>query len=253
MSSDVAATDEKSSPIRYLGCGQLGDFIHQLSVINEKWLSTGRKGVLYISNRDCPFRNSLSSTFHDTYETIKSQPYIEDYKIWSGEPYDIGLSDWRQRPDIYDAHTFRGTFKLFYGVEWAKTPWLDVPIDKRWENTVFVSVVYYRPPVNIDFHKIFSLYTTDVMFITNTIDHYDYFYRTYELELPVYMPKTFSELCSALRSCKLFAGSLSAMLSIATACHIPFIIGNCVHEPTNKRISDLPNLLPKVMIGTDAL
>ena len=36
-------------PILYVSGGLLGDFINQLSVINEKYLETGRKGILYIA------------------------------------------------------------------------------------------------------------------------------------------------------------------------------------------------------------
>mgnify|MGYP003348483524 CR=1 FL=1 len=39
-------------PIKYAACGLLGDFINQLSIICEKFYETGRKGVLYIFEKE---------------------------------------------------------------------------------------------------------------------------------------------------------------------------------------------------------
>ena len=61
-----------STPIIYISGGLLGDFIHQLSVINEKYLETGRKGVLYISTSvGDGFRFGIGRAYSDTLKTIK--------------------------------------------------------------------------------------------------------------------------------------------------------------------------------------
>ena len=53
--------------ISYLSGGLLGDFIFQLSVILENYIATGKKGILYISNKGEEFRFGLENTYIDTY------------------------------------------------------------------------------------------------------------------------------------------------------------------------------------------
>ena len=52
-------------PIKYIIGGMFGDFIQSLSVINETFYNTGRKGLLYISDGygGDPFRNGLQNTY----------------------------------------------------------------------------------------------------------------------------------------------------------------------------------------------
>jgi hypothetical protein len=48
--SSITSRTDFAKPFRY-GCGgRLGDTIHQLSVVNENYLKTGRKGVVYLSS-----------------------------------------------------------------------------------------------------------------------------------------------------------------------------------------------------------
>ena len=70
----------------------ISDFIQTLSVINEKFYITGRKGIIYIKNENT-FRNGLIGTHNDTYEIIKSQKYIDDYQIYNNENIDTIIKD----------------------------------------------------------------------------------------------------------------------------------------------------------------
>jgi hypothetical protein len=56
-------------PLTYLAGGLLGDFINQLSVIQEVYKLTGRKGFLFVSNRGHEFRFGLEQL--NTYMNIK--------------------------------------------------------------------------------------------------------------------------------------------------------------------------------------
>ena len=60
---------DNKTPIIYISGGLLGDFIHQLSVINENYIKLGRKGILYIANNigGDNFTFGLQQTFDDTY------------------------------------------------------------------------------------------------------------------------------------------------------------------------------------------
>lgn len=280
--SDITLEDNEREiydfdPISYVSSGAFGDFIHQLSIINEKFYESGRKGILYIYVTDdtipscpqhwhitksrksrksrksplCLFRKGIVSTYNDTFEGIKNQPYIKDYKIWNQEPFDIDLTGWRSRPDIYDTHTWSETFKIIYNVKWGNKPWINVPIDKKWEKIVFVYTVAYRDPVNIDYNKICSQYGESIMFITNNPQDAEFFNNKYHLNVPVYVPNNFTETCIAIRSCKLFVGTLSGLLTIAHACHIPHIVGLCDDNRANMRVSDIDKIFPNVQIGTN--
>ena len=46
--------------ISYIAGGLFGDFFHQLSVIKEKYMQTGKKGILYIANIGCLLYTSPS-------------------------------------------------------------------------------------------------------------------------------------------------------------------------------------------------
>jgi hypothetical protein len=79
-------------PITYVIGGMFGDFIQSLSIICEKYYETGRKGILYISERGDKFRNGLENTYNDAYPVIISQKYIQDFKLYNDEPFEIDLT-----------------------------------------------------------------------------------------------------------------------------------------------------------------
>ena len=81
--------------IKYISGGLLGDFIHQLSIVNELYIKTNRKGIIYIANIGDNFRNGLEKTYSDLYDIVMLQEYIEGFKIYNGESYDYNLSEWR--------------------------------------------------------------------------------------------------------------------------------------------------------------
>jgi hypothetical protein len=102
--------------IIYISGGLLGDFIHQLSIINEVYIKTKKKGVLYIANIGDTFRNGLDKTYNDLYEIVILQEYIEDFKIYNNEKYDIDLSIWRSYPardNIYNIFNAKLDKKIF--------------------------------------------------------------------------------------------------------------------------------------------
>lgn len=241
------------TPIVYISSGTFGDYIHQLSIINENYYKTGRKGILYIAEKECFFRNGIINTYNDTYQVIKNQKYIQDYKIWNNEPFDINLSEWRSRPDIFDNNHWSQTFKHFYQIDWGKRKWINTEIDKKWKNAVFVYTIEYRDTININFSKIYSLYGNDVIFITNNESDYIFFKNKYGIDVPLYIPTTFIETCIAINSCKLFVGALSGLLTIAHACHTPQIVGLSNHHLTNIRMLDVDKIFPNTYIGTNHL
>lgn len=231
-------------PITYLSGGLFGDFIQQLSVINENFYKTGRKGVLYIANTGDNFRYGLEQTYTDTYDIISSQKYIKTYKKYNGEQFDVHLSAWRQSPLLFKVN-WHNLYSNIYNIEWGKHKWLDAPIDKKWENTVLINIPHYRFSHTMDYVKLYSLYDKNLMFISGNIDDYNYFKHITNLDIPFYHATTFNDLCIAINSCKLLVGGLSGILTIGHACHKDRIIclSGLIDDSCNVELDkNLPNI-----------
>jgi hypothetical protein len=218
------------APITYLGGGLLGDFIQSLSVINEKFYQTGRKGILYISDRGDAFRNGLENTYNDTYEVIIKQRYIEDYKIFDNQEYECDLTIWRNHQKLFHVNWYE-LYKEIYDVEWGTHPWLDIDInvdvDEKWKDVILINTTDYRWPFNIDFNTLYKIFPENMIFIGSDINQYNVFKSITSLDIKFHECNNFTELCIAIKSCKLFVGSLSAPLSIAHAVYKDRISGFC--------------------------
>lgn len=216
-------------PITYLMGGLFGDFIQSLSVVNENFHKTGKKGIIYISNKGDNFKNGVENTYNDTYSIIKNQYYIKDYIIFNNNTYDIDLTSWRD--DIDEVHNsnpefnWMDVYKKKYDVDWGYKKWLTVENNDNWKDIILVNTTNYRWPVDIDFNLLHQIYENKIIFIGSDIGQYQYFIQTTSLNIPFYNCSTFYELSTAIHSCKLFVGSLSAPLAIAHACHKDRIIG----------------------------
>jgi len=209
--------------ITYLSCGFLGDFIHQLSVVNEIYIRTGKKGVIYLSEQFEKFRTGVEHTFKDTYDIVKSQEYIEDYKIYNGETIHLNLSAWRQSNILYRKNYYH-LFLEVYGIPWCKHKFLNMQQDNKWSDKVLINITDYRYNNSFDFKSLYAVYGDNLQFISMTKQHYDFFKTTFQLDIPYYSPSSLIELCSAISSCKLFIGTGSALLSLAFAFHTKAII-----------------------------
>jgi hypothetical protein len=213
-------------PITYASSGRLGDFIQTLSVINETFYNTGKKGIVYIRN-DETFSNGLIKTHSDTYQVIKSQKYIYDYKIYQNENIDIDLDKWFLNKDLLYRTNWINIFTFTYNINWGKTKWLNLPYDKKWEDKVLINIMHYRKSVNIDFNKLYNRFSDSLVFISFNKTDYEEFVKDTNLNIENYTPNSFTEACIAINSCKLLVASLSGILTIGHACHKNRLIGLC--------------------------
>jgi len=209
--------------ISYIVGGQFGDFIHSISVICEKYYETGKKGILYINGND--FRNGLEKTYEDTFPVIISQVYIKDYKIYAGEHIDVDLNMWRQSSLLYKSY-WADIYKNTYNVEWSKHKWLNVPVEEKWKNVILINTTDYRWPKYLDFKKLKNAYPNDsFVFISANEQQYNIFKNRTNLAIDLYTFTSFYDMCVAINSCKLFVGSLSALLAVSYATHKNNICG----------------------------
>lgn len=210
-------------PITYIAGGLLGDHIHSLSVVCEKFYLTGRKGVLYLSdNVGDKFRSGVENTYSDTYNTIASQQYIKEYKLHSNEPCEYNLTVWRNQPYLYK-RTWQEIYSM-YDISWGKHPWIKVDKDNKWRNSVLVNTTNYRWPL-FDFNLLYAKYGKDLIYISFDIKQYVFFCDKTGLHIPCVHITDFEEMCCAISSCKLFVGALSAPLTIAHATNTPRLVG----------------------------
>lgn len=125
--SQITTVEDEPKPLTYLSGGRLGDLIHNLSVINENFYKTGRKGILYISDSNDKFEFDINNTYNDTNSVISSQRYIKTYKIHANEQIDINLNDWRLNPLLF-GQNFCNTYSQTYNIEWGKHQWITFPL-----------------------------------------------------------------------------------------------------------------------------
>lgn len=238
-------------PIIYVSGGLLGDFIHQLSIINQIFLKTGRKGILYIANTGDMFRHGLQVAYQDTYQLVAGQSYIKEYKLYyDNEPYDINLSQWRTNPLLFKT-SWSTLFYDTYNVTWGIDKWLTVPHDNTFNDTILITTTSYRPAYNIDFTYICKNYCKRIKFIDLTDDETEHFKTEFNAnDIAFYKPGSIYELAVAINSCKLFIGNMSTPLAIACALHKTSIVGLCNTIEQNHQLG-LDSKMPNLTINTD--
>ena len=217
--------------INYISCGLLGDFIHQLSIINEKFIETGRKGNLFITdlNNNEKFRFGVETAFKDTYDLINIQLYINNYSIYNGEKIDINLSEWRNSPLLFHVN-WHLIFKDFYNVEWGTHPWLILPKNDIWKDKIIINCPDYKSIGNINYKELYNKYGTNIIFISFNNNDYIRFIIESNINVEYYCPLTLYDFIIAINSCKLFLGSLSAPLAFAYAVNKDNIICGDINE-----------------------
>lgn len=222
-------------PLTYLSGGRLGDLIHNLSVINENFYKTGRKGILYISdNNDCAFEFGLQSTYNDTNSVISSQRYIKTYKIHENEPIDINLNDWRISPLLY-RQNFCNIYSQTYNIEWGKHQWIKIPlINYVLKDKILINVSISRFK-NIDYNQFKTKYGEEnLIFICFDKNQYTNFKNRTKMDIKCMHVNNFNELCIAINSCKLFIGTQSMPLALANALfHDSIILLDAANNPNN--------------------
>jgi hypothetical protein len=204
--------------INYLASGRLGDFILQLSIINENYKNTGKKGNLYMTEQKEGFLYGIVNTFNDIKDIIRSQEYINIFKIHEGEHTNINLSNWRHNGLLYRKN-FYHIFKDQYNVEFGKHKWLNVEYDEKWKDKILVNHSSRRIESSLNFKRLEETYKDNMIFIANDDNDYILFKNRYNVNIEQYKPASFKDLCVAINSCKLLIGGLSSPLCISMALH----------------------------------
>jgi hypothetical protein len=213
--------------ISYISGGRLGDFIYQLGIIYAKYIATGKKGILYIADIGDKFQMGVEQAYNDTKELVLSQPYIEQYSIYTGEKYEYDLSKWRELADT-DKINNRNWFDIFsdiYKVDFGKSSWLqNIPTNPDFIGKILVSSSLLRSNKSINIANILSNYDISLChFICFDSNEYIQFIQNTKIVIPHTIYKNTMEMAIAINSCKLFICNFSAPCCIALALHKPII------------------------------
>jgi hypothetical protein len=238
MTEEKGST-EKLTPITYVGSGSLGDFIHQLSVVQENFLATGRRGRVYISEFAYHFRFGLDRAYADLREIVSGQDYIESFQLHGGEPVDVNLNAWRQSPMICRAD-WRSVFENVFGVPWGSHKWLTMP-EGEYTGHILIGLSTRRQPT-VDWGFLKDL-PGPTLFVTDIEEELENWRSATKSDLPAQVFPSLFELYQAIHGCRLFIGNLSSPLAAALAAHRP-CIGLMSHEIDDVHVTGLERACP---------
>jgi hypothetical protein len=214
----IVSSSINNEYIRYISGGKLGDFIFQLSIIQNNYIKTGKKGILYIANIGDNFVKGLDIAYNDTKDFILKQEYIKDYKIYNNELYDINLSSWRDTVHMKEQNwfeLFRNTFNIEFGlIQWIN----NIPIKLELENKILIGFSLIRDNKNINMKELLSKYDeTELHFVCLDENEYINFKNKTGMNISYTRCKDIFELTILINSCKMYIGNFSAPLCIAIA------------------------------------
>lgn len=233
-----------TDPITYLGGGSLGDFFHQLSVVKETFLNTGRQGRVYISDRGYPFGLGLDRAYADLTTIVSSQDYVESFHIHGDEHIDVDLSSWRQSPLLY-RENWHAIFESTFHVPWGLHKWLTLPAS-GYKDTILIGLSTRRLPT-VDWSFLQRL-PGHALFVTDRQDELDNWRTMTSSDLPTKIFPSLFDLHCAIHACRLFIGNLSSPLAVAMSAHRPCIGLRC-HEIDDVHVTGLTPHLPHFQLA----
>lgn len=215
---------KKNDTIDYLSGGLLGDFIHQLSVINENYIKTGKKGNLYIFDNSANILHTnwalgIDKAYNDIKDIILKQDYISSFKIYKNDTLNnpINLSTWINSPLLYQV-SFKEIFSKTYDVEWGKNKWLDLPTNDKYKDCIIVSLSKKRFNQYFNFNDL-NKYNKKIYFATTNIEEYDNFKKLTNCNFDLLLFDNLLDFWTTINSCYLFVSNLSSFSSIALSLH----------------------------------
>jgi FkbM family methyltransferase len=217
--------------------GRLGDFIHSLYIVQDNFLQTGKKGLIYMSTEGDDFNHGLTNTYNEIYQLIKAQPYIYDLQIYNNDKYEINLNSWRN--NINGNRTFLQVYNNNYNIDhWGSKKWVyfeNIIVNTKmhylnqYKNAILINTTSVRYPIE----DINAYIDDNTYFISFDDSEYSYFLtKTNKKILHIKMSNIY-ELCYLLSICKLFIGSFSMPLSLAYAMKIKYIALPWLKEMSN--------------------
>lgn len=206
------------SYITYFSSGRLGDFIFNLSIVNEVYLATNKKGIVFIDNQPTSFQYTIDQTYDELLKIINGQNYIHEFKIYDGlTSIDINLDSWRNSPHLNENNNYHEMYEKVFGIQWGIHPWINLPKDDKYKDFILVCHSDKRSNIFISKSDFIRPSLKNVYFATTDIQEYIRVKDT--LKIPPLIFNSLYDFCIALNSCKLIISNMSAPLCFAFAFH----------------------------------
>jgi hypothetical protein len=192
-----------------------------MSVINENYLKTGRKGILFMYDGDYKFTYSLEKAFVDTYDLLVQQPYIQHFKMWQNEEFDINLSSW-YRSNLVLKTSWYHIFKNEYNVEWGKHKWINTKKNNFYHDKIIITYAPFLEyaQFTINLNDLLSKYDNKKIYLVGYSDSdKTNFTKKFGINLPFIKCYNIEDMALIINNCQLYIGTLSSPLVIAQATH----------------------------------
>lgn len=233
----------------FLHSGSIGDVHASIPAMREYHRSHGKKIILflekdlrttYYEGATHPTRNAEGDMCLLNEQVInmmiplyKAQSFIEDCRIWNGEPVHIDLNDIRrQYVGIPNFSIQRWYFYIYPDLACdLSRVWIDVPDaekDLAKGKIILTRTERYRNPfANYSFLKDFE----DQIVFCGTNKEYNLFNMDFDLKVGRLVINDFLELAQALKQCKFHISNQTQAFQLSEGQKIPRILETCQTAP----------------------
>ncbi len=242
-----------------------GDLIASLPGFKHRFEETGEKVLIYqqLNAESHYYDNAIYTTLKDGVPVLmneelfnmvrpllQAQEYVEDFRIWQGEPVDADFDQLliQGRCNKPYGQIQRWAFYIFpnlacdLSVPWLRLPSIPIGISKTMTGKILINRTerWKNPRMSYFFLKEYG----DNVIFTGTEREHSKFCEEWKLNIPRLFLSNFLELAQAISTCKVFVGSQSSAWNIAEALKVPRIVEIC---------AGAPNCIPIGPNGNDAL
>lgn len=206
-----------SENLNYVNRGALGDLIHVLYVIRTIYLTTGKKGNLYINiSAGSEFRHG-EETYKDIKNFIEYQEYINEFNIYRGnEKIDINLDEWRSSNFLFKTDWLK-LLSSFYNIPLINMSWTRYTTNEKYSDCIVINRSFYRHINNFPWENIVT--KNKCVFVSFNMKDYEVF--PYKNNVELINVTNFHEMAQIINSCKFFIGNQSMPLALAYSLNKP--------------------------------
>lgn len=183
----------------YLFGGRAGDAIYGMQVPAWRYKTRGEKAAIFLADCGDKWANGLLNTFFELKPIMAFQPWCESFDIWSGQPTDFRMAEFRNHPRLF-RQTFTATyFDLFCDGERPDKDfvWMEYLKNEDFKDHLIVCRNYRVPESDIVYGDLVSKYEKSLYLNVSG--------------------RTLSDVFQIIGGCKYFAGDQSAPSAIAQA------------------------------------
>ena len=218
----------------FLHSGNLGDIIYSLPTV----IALGG-GILYIKiaagrpelSSRAPTPNPMSELMAlQLIELLKTQPYLTDIKLYTGEKVDYILDQFREHRAVM-RNPIAGSHLEVFGVNYnLALPWLQ-GISPLYINDIVISRTRRNlSPLNRFDWQVLGQYEKACVFI-GFEDEYNEFKNSTGLKVERYPARSILEISRVIKGSKLFIGNQSLGFALAEAMKHPRVLEVYYHAP----------------------